>query len=470
MKGKIPADLPASLMIGLQERAEVSWMRNSGVPWNARYRYLVKGWHNNWGYDPTPDGSWARGYMDSCPAGMIPTFQYYCVRGEPGGGDGVFLPKLQNANTMRQYFTEFRDLMRRAKEYGKPVMVLVEADGFAYLEQQAQHNPNTAAAVASTGLPELAAMPNSVTGWMRAFRAIRDAVGATKVILGIHVSTWATGVDVMHGAGMNAPLQPEVDRAYAFLSGAMDAYDVLVGDPCDRDAWYHGGDRIWGPAQFARYAEWLRLWNEKAGKRWVLWQIPEGNSGQLNVNNSGQVGGGWRDNRSEYWLGANAVHRKLLADNGVIALLFGAGATGQSTHETDRNVIRDSARAFFLQGGMPLPRDPASTSPVLPPVFTFDPALVQPTGNENTTKIDLKLTNAGAAYKGGSVKLKVGSWERSEAIGPKLTGEVVTVPFVVPLTVAGQFPVIGTISETGSTAVQTFTLRDLFARWQTGWV
>lgn len=424
-------------MIGLQEPEAASWMRNSGVPWNSRYRYLVKGWWNNWGYS-TPDGAWARRYMDSCPPGMIPTFAYYCVRSTAPVGEANFYQKCTSATTMRQYFTEFRDLMRRAKDYGKPVLVLMEADGFAYLARQTNDNPAAVAAVASTGMPELAGLPNTVTGWMRAFDRLRDQVGATNVVLGIHVSTWATGVDLMHGSGLTADLKTHVDRAHAFLSGALDAYDLLVGDPCDRDADFYritqGSDRWYTPALFDRYAEWLRLWNEKAAKRWILWQVPCGNANSANVENNGQPRGGYRDNRSEQFLGSPG-RRRQYTDAGVIGFLFGAGATGQATHMTDHDVsgqlyIRRAAKAIFDAGGVPLVRDPDVAVPPLLEINATLGAVGPQVGSTVTVRVAVK--NLGGDLPSGSLVLLVGEWSRTEPISV-LAGGSAALEFTVPI-------------------------------------
>ena len=48
--GGIPAGLPARLLVGLFEDTGGTWMKNSGVPWDVRYRYFTKGWVNNWGW------------------------------------------------------------------------------------------------------------------------------------------------------------------------------------------------------------------------------------------------------------------------------------------------------------------------------------------------------------------------------------------------------------------------------------
>ena len=93
---------------------------------------------------------------------------------------------------------------------------------------------------------------------------------------------------------------------------------MLAGDPLDRDADYYrvmfAADRWWTmsdaasltSASFNRYAEWLRLFNLKSNKRWVLWQIPLGTSNQTNTCFNGGARSGHKDNRSEYFFGAGS--------------------------------------------------------------------------------------------------------------------------------------------------------------------
>ncbi len=372
--GTIPSGMPARLAVGLNEDNGGTWMKNSGAPWDARYRYLTKGWANNWGWSPA-DGSFAASYLRECQAqGYLPVFSYYQFHSEPGGGESAFLTKAQNATTARAYFSDFRLLMQVAKQYGGPVLVLVEPDGTGLLEAQSGSNPNAYAAVAATGLPELAGLPNTVGGWGQAFVRERDSVVASNVMLGLHVSGWATGFELF-SFSTTQPLQPEVDKAYAFLSAlGLAQYDVLVADPLDRDADYYrlvrGENRWWdasdtastSSASFNRWAEWLRLWNVKANKRWVVWQIPEGASTQRNVCFDGSQGSGYKDNRSAYLFGAgSAAHREKLATNGVAALLFGRGEGCQATHETDGDFLKNNAGAFLRGGGLAVPRSSGGT-------------------------------------------------------------------------------------------------------------
>ncbi|HXU81909.1 MAG TPA: hypothetical protein VN914_10970 [Polyangia bacterium] len=377
--GDLPAGLPARLTVGLFEDTGGTWMHGSGVKWDVRYRYVTKGWANNWGYGAR-DGGWAMGYLKECAsAGYLPALQYYQLVAEPGGGEGETLAKVQNAATMKGYFDDFKLLMQRVKEFKKPVLVLLEADAFGFLEQQSGHQPGAYAAVKETGLPELAGLPDTVAGWGLAFLQLRKAVGASNAILGVHVSGWASGKDIGY-VSVTDPLGPEVDKVYDFLAPAGLAanvtgqtYDVLVGDPLDRDSDFYrvtkNEKRWWDPADgapvgsasFNRYAEWLRLFNRKAGKRWVLWQIPLGNSNHKNVENKGGPSEGYKDNRPEYFFGdGGAAHRSKFVEAGVVSLLFGAGAGGVSSYQNDlykdgQPFMKTRAGAFLAAGGLAVP-------------------------------------------------------------------------------------------------------------------
>lgn len=391
--GSVPTGLPARMLVGLFEQWGDTWMRDSTVPWDVRYAYFTKGWANNWGWG-AHDGSMATNFFNECASGnFIPAVQFYQMNGEAGGGEAQFYAKTQNAGTMATYFGDFKLLMQRAKDFNRPVVVMLEADGFAYMQSQSGQNPNAYSAIAASGLPELAGLPNTAAGWGLAFLQIRKAVGANNVVLGVHISGWASGKDIAHYS-VTDPLQPEVDKVYTFLAplglasnqtGAT--YDFLVGDPLDRDADFYrvtqGADRWWDASDsasinsksFNRYAEWLRLWNLKSSKRWVLWQIPLGNSNHSNVYNNGQPREGYRDNRPEYFFGTSSIaHLEKFASSGVVGLFFGAGAGGQSSFQNDTYTdgqlfMRSRAGSFLRAGGLAIPGG-GSTPP--PPPSSSD--------------------------------------------------------------------------------------------------
>jgi len=376
--GDVPAGLPPRLTVGLIEEPGDSWMRDSGVAWDLRYHYFTLGWRDNWGWDTGNSGSWGRNWMDECAdQGFVPVVEYYELNGVDDGDESQLYATTRDTTAMAAYFDDFKVLLQRAKEFDRPVLVLLEADGFGFLEQQTGDDPDAYAAVAATGLPELAGLPDTVAGWGLAFLQLRNAVGADKVILGIHVSAWASGKDIAY-AQADAPLPSEVDKVYNFLAPlglaanvTGSTYDLLVTDPLDRDADYYrltlGQDRWWNASDdaalttqsFNHYAEWLHLWNQKAGKRWVLWQIPLGNSNHLNVANTNGAREGYRDNRAEYFFGNGTNHLRKFADAGVIALLFGPGQGDQAFYTNDvytdgQLFMQSRAGAILNAGGVPI--------------------------------------------------------------------------------------------------------------------
>jgi MYXO-CTERM domain-containing protein len=373
--GSVPSGLPARFMLGLNEGRGGTWMSGSGVPWDMRYQYLSKNWVTNWGHGDH-DGQYALDFFyDTYDRGMLPAVQFYQIVEEQPAGEDTMLTKLADGATMSSYFTDFKILLERIKDYGGPVAVMVEADGYGFAQIQSQGNPDAYAAVAASGLPELAELPNTVAGWGMAYLQMKKAVGADNALLGIHVSAWATNRDVMMNHE-STDLAAEVDETYWFLAelGLREnvtglTYDFLVGDPSDRDAAYYekvlGQERWWdaddgasiATRSFNRFAEWLRLWNEKSGKRWVLWQLPLGNSNHLDVENAGASRQGYRDNRPEYFLGDGQAHLQKFADAGAIALLFGAGMHGMSTFDNDlytdgQLFMKSRGAAIYASGAM----------------------------------------------------------------------------------------------------------------------
>jgi hypothetical protein len=446
--GSVPTGLPAHFGVGLAEQNGQTWMKTSAVPWDYRYMYLTKGWVNNWGYGAA-DGSFSLGYMnDAAAAGFTPVLTFYQMNGEAGGAEAQFLLKAQNAATMKGYFSDFKTLLLRARDFAKPVVIHVEPDGFAFLEQQAAGNPNAPAAVASTGLPELAGLPNTVAGWGLAFLQLRKAVGANNVVLALHVSSWATGADVATG-DVTAALQPIVDQAYAFLgpmglaaNATSATWDLLAGDPLDRDADYYvttQGRNPWWDASdaasiasqsFNRYAEWLRLWNATAGKRWILWQVPAGNSNHLDVANNGGARQGYKDNRAEYFFASGTAHVQKFAQVGVLALLFGAGAGGQSSYQNDtwtdgQLFLKSRVATFYAAGGValpgataPAPPPPAPSAPTFTAAATATATKLAPGGS---TTFTVALTDTGAALTNGVVDLEI-----DDATGVKVAQQAST--------------------------------------------
>lgn len=377
--GKIPLQLEDEMYLGLSEKRGYKWMEESGVPWTARYMYLANGWADNWGWGDYT-GNLAYQFMLECDEmGALPVLEFYILTylGEAGVSD--FYEKTTDADLMNDLFSQYRLLLSRAKEYGKPVAILIEADGFAFLQRKTDSDPSLYAAIADSDIPELADMPNTVAGWGLAFLELKEKMGCDNVTLGMHIGAWASGKDISHQP--SADIATAVNDVYNFLAPLGLApnetgieYDFLVGDPLDRDADFyrvnHNQNKWWdmdttaaiNTLSFNRYAEWLRQWNVKSGKRWMLWQIPLGNKHNLNTFNKGGAQEGYKDNRVEYFLGDDYMrHLARYADAGVFALLFGIGQSGQADYLNDYDdngelYMKARGANFFENGGMKLQR------------------------------------------------------------------------------------------------------------------
>ncbi len=377
-EGSIPLQLAPEMLVGLSEYTGYTWMANSGIPWNARYMYLSPGWADNWGWGEY-NGDYAFNYMKEAEdMNALPVLEFYLLNNIGTGGTSGLYNKTTDPATMKSYFDQYKLLLSRSVEFGKPVLILIEADGFAFLQIQTDNDPTAYAAIADSTVPELADLPNTIAGWGLAFLELKNKLKADNVVLGMHVSAWASNKDISYSSS-SIPLEPEVEKVYNFLAplGLEDnqtglQYDLLVGDPLDRDSDYYrvqfGYDRWWDPSDaasiysksFNRYAQWLKLWNIIAKKRWVLWQIALGNEYHLNVANTGNPSEGYKDNRVEYFLGADSTrHLAKFADCGVIGLLFGRGSSDQANYLNDEDAngtlfMKARASAFYQNGGMAL--------------------------------------------------------------------------------------------------------------------
>ncbi|MBI3945296.1 MAG: hypothetical protein HY321_05220 [Armatimonadetes bacterium] len=349
--GGVPRILPGHVAFGLASSPEeIGWLEQSGVPVALRYQYLAGGVNTGKGWATwNANGAFVTNYVRASQRpGMVAVFPYYMLlqsRPARGGSEAARVySNLNNRETMRAYYQDFKLLMQRASAAGGAI-VHVEPDLFGYLQKEyARGGRGSArqvpAVVASSGVPELQDLPNTAEGFGRALLRLRNRYGRG-VFLGIHASHWATGVDIgsSRDRGVNARALGE--RTARFLRGFGPGWNLVFVDPSDRDsAWkdrHRGASPAhwWDPADraypnFARYRQWIDAVSTGMDLRVVVWQIPVGNTFYRALNNTE---GHYQDNRAQYFL----EYRGNIADwaaAGVVAFLFGAG-TGSATHFTD---------------------------------------------------------------------------------------------------------------------------------------
>jgi len=357
----LPARWPRTLQVGLSESPGQVWK-----PLGFRYQYLAGGVNTGHGWSTwNPDGTFVTRYeQESWAAGQIPVFTYYMLlQSKPGGGDEAHadLSNLQNAATMSAYWSDVRLLFTRVKG-SKPVVVHVEPDLWAYLEQA------NAVSLASAFAQE----------WIK----LRDQL-APNVILAYHMSGWGTKHDIVYEKPSDATVRVYAAQSAAFYRSLRAHFDIAFEDFSDRDAGFYAkvenNPNTWfNPADFHRHLLYAQTFVRLAGVRMVAWQIPLGNTLMSADDNTW---GHFQDNRVQWLLGdSSRAHLGQYVAAGFAGFLFGGGASGTTcacdadkdgvtnpaaidgnrrpslSADDDGGYFKAQARSYYRAGALPLPR------------------------------------------------------------------------------------------------------------------
>ena len=328
-----PAGWPHHLALGVSDPPGDAQSLRAHAPVDMRYQYLAGGVNTGHGWATwNPNGSFVSMYVrESLAAHLIPVFTYYqMLQSAPSVGateQARDLSNMRNPATMRAYWSDYRLLLRRvASAAGSRLVVIhVEPDLWGYLEQA--HAAPLARAFAHRLI------------------ALRDQL-APHVLLAYHLSVWGTDEDITNSKLSLAQMDVLAAKSAAFYESLHAHFDLVFNDVTDRDAGFYqdveGNPRTWwGPADFARENRYIAGFTARTHTRVVLWQLPLGDTHENNTWNH------YRDNRLQWWLGAGSTaHLRATRDSGVIGLLFGAGASGNTTQMTDGGLFYRLARRY----------------------------------------------------------------------------------------------------------------------------
>lgn len=349
------AVLAATLALGLSSQpGTAAHVKASHATW--RYQYLAGGVNTGDGWSGwNPDGSFVTRYVrESRSHGLTPVFTYYQLLQSHGAGDGrgeadKDLANLNDKSLMKDYYADLALALKRAGDAsagrGARVVVHVEPDLWGYVEQRSADPAMVPAAVASSGDPRLAGLPDTAAGFAQAIVRLRDAV-APGVKLGYHMSTWGTGTDPVQQNPSLGAVDRLAARSAEFYQRLGAGFDMVFSDPSDRDDGFDlkvngdGGRSRWTTGDYRRDVRWLGVMHRATRLPIVMWQIPLGNSTLPNT------WGRYRDTHVERLLGGDARWRRAYRDAGVVAFLFGGGADGTTTERTDRGVFKRLATRY----------------------------------------------------------------------------------------------------------------------------
>jgi hypothetical protein len=410
----VPATWPSTkLELGLADAPGGAAALRASAAFAFRYQYLAGGVNtgNGWATWNT-NGTFVSMYIaDSVAHGMTPAFPYYMLlQSNPSTGadeKARDLSNLANTSTMAAYYADLRLFFTKAAG-STPVVLHVEPDLWGYIEQAAtgDNAATVPASVASSGDAALAGLPNNAAGFAKAIVRLRDAL-APNVILAYHLSVWGTNYDIALSNESDAHIDQLAGHASAFYASLGASFDIAFTDIADRDAEFKranygdNGATWWDAADFARYARFIGGFVAATGKRMVVWQIPLGNTKMRAQNNTW---GHYQDNRVEWFLDdPGGTHLALWRDAGVVALLYGGGASGTTcacdadndgttnppaingntrdslSADDDGGYFRLRAAAYYASGGLTIGSGPNPPPPPPPVAKWTSSGSVKPT-------------------------------------------------------------------------------------------
>jgi hypothetical protein len=329
----LPIGWPHHLVLGLTDPpGDAAHLRaRTGI--DARYQYLAGGVNTGHGWATwNPDGTFASLYVrESIAQHMIPVFTYYqLLQSKPSVGAHELerdVSNLDDRNTMRAYWADYSLLLRRVAPVAvhHPVVIQIEPDLWGFLEQ------DRAGALARLFARHLLALRNRL---------------APHVLLAWHLSVWGTREDPTYSKPSLAHMDALAATSAAFYESLGAHFDLVFNDVTNRDAGFyrtveHNPNTAWGPEDFHRHDVYIAGFTRRTHTPVVLWQLPLGNTA-LN-----ETFGHYTDNRLQWWL-EDATHQHLRAtrDAGVIGLLFGGGAPGTTSGQTDGGRFYRLARRY----------------------------------------------------------------------------------------------------------------------------
>lgn len=335
----LPPGWPRELRLGMANGLGDASTLMATADFAFRAQYLTGGVDDGWvSWPGFEDGAFVTSYIEeSRRAEVVPVFSYYMTfhsSDVEAPEDVADLRTLAGPETMRRYYEQLRLFFERAGAFPETLVVLhVEPDLWGYMQSNARDDdPATITAVAgSSGLAELAGLPDDLTGFAQAFVRLRDAL-APNVVLAYSISTWGAGEDFLYSDPPDGRIDTLAARTARFYQALGAPFDMTFAEFTDRDAGFDevikgdGGASWWDEGDFARHARFLRQFSRATNLGIVLWQTPYGNTKFRAVDNTWQH---FQDNKVEWLLDdPGREHLRTYRDAGVIAILFGRGADG----------------------------------------------------------------------------------------------------------------------------------------------
>ncbi len=240
---------------------------SDGINWNFLYWYHLEG----------ADGTVLPARLaEAAENDVIPVLTHYQLldRGRAAGYDGeqewdVVIQAVQDANLMRSYFDNVQELMAVSAEHNGYVIFQTEPDSTTWLRQyhtdETWDASNGYVAVAASGHPDLADLPDTIAGYAQGLVRLRDRYAPDNVFVGLCIFDNENGYNP--------------DDSVAFIESLGAQFDLLfthhvIKYETKNEGWWDA----YSETDQARFVSWIDTISKATGLRYIHWQTVIGAS------------------------------------------------------------------------------------------------------------------------------------------------------------------------------------------------
>jgi hypothetical protein len=308
-----------------------------GVTMDVHYAYLTRYKGSGGWPDWNTNGTFVNILTDSAKKhGVVPMFTLYEMAGDGEGNKGA----LVDDDYMKLVWSDVKLMYQRLAVFDGPALVQFEPDFWAYMQQASGGNPTTLPAHVGSLAPDCAGQPETLVGMGKCL-VLLGRKYAPKAILGFHASRWADGDParvasflVEIGAGQTDFVTTDT------LDRDAGCFEAHVDPGCQRNdgPWYWDDTNKTSP-NFHDHLAWVKAITDGTGKPMLWWQTPFG----VPSATPGGSPGKYRDNRVKYVFD----HLDEFIAAGGLGVLFGGGASNQTTYTSDGGQFKTAVTKYF---------------------------------------------------------------------------------------------------------------------------
>ncbi len=295
---------------------------------DLHYVYLTNGWQ-----DWNPNGTFASVIANvDLAKGTTPMSTLWAITGQ---GENTFGVLVDDAY-MTQYWTAAKLLMVHYKELGKPALVHLEPDFWAYAQQKSGGDPSRVPAHLHR---DCKGLPQDISGMARCWiKLARD--NAPQVVIGLHASEWAANGGEAVGEFLNKLGAAESDLVVIdMLDRDAGCFEEAKLPQCMRGGAFYLDETNKTSPNYAERLAFAAAVHKTTKKPILWWQLPFG----VPSDTPGGAPGRFRDNKVHYLFS----HVQEFVDAGGLGAAFGTGAADQTFVTTDGGQFDRAVKGYY---------------------------------------------------------------------------------------------------------------------------